>query len=332
MGQGPTARRATWHNVRQSATQSDARRTQLDTFPRGLISNYLFMMEIMDEDFDDWPGRPFDSREDALEYLQNRHIILAIMEVERDIREFDQSTAILTSRQDHHIDVNVNLELNGELEAMKPGMDEKTHDLVEHYSHFARKVKEDRVEEENIPQAALEYLRFSPTKAKFTAEELDHGRRTASEWAAARQKAADEKVLASYIPYKEEYLKLVSRVAEEARQKKDPFTEMIDNISEYRGLGLVYTGKDLTEMGFLSWAQLPPALRPTVEFPTIDLRGKATGRQFACPICSAPIHVRNPRIAGSVTCLNCQTEFDYEVSSSEKGILYSIANGKPFLR
>lgn len=264
--------------------------------------------------------------------LKQRRIILSIKKVNKELEDFDEVEEVLRGgARGRSADANTRLRLDRDLETMKPNLGDKTYGILKHLAHFAHKVKEEGISDENLPQAALEYQRSTPLNVEFTRAELRSEVLKASAEAAKSQKEVDDKELARYKPYMSMYFDLAYKVADEQSKKKDPVTEMIDNIGEYRSLGLVYIGKDLVEMGFFSWARLPPTLRTSVEFPEVDLV-KLAKKEPSCPICGAPIYIRDPRVPGKVMCLNCQMEFDYLVSSSEKGIRYSITNGKPFLR
>ena len=217
---------------------------------------------------------------------------------------------------------------------MKPRMAEKEYDEVRRLVRFARKVKTEEISDENLPQAALEYHIACPTKLQYTTEEVRVRTQTAWDGGVKFQKESDDKELSKYKPYVENYFKLAQKVLERARteEARDPLSEMIGNINEYRNAGLVYTWKDLADMGFLNWAQSSSWPTYPVESQDIDLVRTLRFTRFECPTCSAPIHVRDPYVSGKVMCFNCQTEFDYVVSESESGKRYRIANGKPFTR
>lgn len=270
--------------------------------------------------------------EDALRLLRQQRIILSIKKANKDLKEFDKAEAVLRGgAQGRPADANARLRLDRDLEAMKPNLGDKTYGILKHLAHFALKAKEEGISDENLPQAALEYQRSTPLNVEFTRAELRSEAQRASGEAAKNQKEIDDKELARYTPYMSKYFDLAYKVADEQSKKKDPLTEMIDNILEYRGVGLVYTGKDLVEMGFFSWSMAIPTLRTSVAFPEVDLV-KLAKKKPSCSTCGAPIYIRNPNVPAKVMCLNCQMEFDYLVSSGEKGNKYQITNGKPFLR
>jgi hypothetical protein len=267
--------------------------------------------------------------------IRRGRIALSLRKIEKDLMKFDKDAASLGyGRQDSSTNANIDLVVNRELEEMKLRMAEKDHDAVGHFVRFVRKVRTEGINDENLPQAALEYYVAHPIEIRYTTKEVREWTQDAWNKGVKFQKECDDKELAKYKPFVENYFKLAERVLERVRaeEARDPLQEMIDNINEYRNAGLVYTWKDLADMGFLNWAKRSSWPRYPVESQDINLVGILRGTRFGCPTCNAPIHVKDPYVTGKVMCFNCQTEFDYVVSESESGKVYRIANGKPFTR
>lgn len=270
--------------------------------------------------------------EDVLRFLRRQRIILALRKINKDVLEFDEAEkALRNGALGRQADANVRLRLDRDLETMKPSLGDKKHGIVIYLAHFGLKVKEERINDENLPQAALEYQRSTPLNVEFTRAELQREVLKASVEAAGNQKEIDDRELAEYTPFMKKYYDLAYKVADEQSKRKEPLKEMIDNILEYRGLGLVYTWKDLAETGFFSWLMADPELRQSVAFPEVDLV-KLAKRVPSCPTCAAPIYVKNPHVTCKVSCLNCQTEWDYLFTKGDNVSSYRITNGKPFLR
>lgn len=170
-------------------------------------------------------------------------MLLKLKRVDKDIEDFDKAKTVLENDpRERSTNKNINLKLDRDLLAMKPQLDEKTYDITEHYTHFARKVKEDKISDENLPQAAFEYQRSFPLKVKFTLNEMNLKCQQASDEARKDQKAIDDEVLA----------------------RREAEMHSIDGelkvIKKWEEAELVHTSKGLEKMGFPDWLiQRPPS-------------------------------------------------------------------------
>jgi hypothetical protein len=114
-----------------------------------------------------------DWTQKSLEWLRNLRIFLAIKKTDKEIDDLGKSEAVLRNGpRDSSEMANIRLKANRDLEAMKPNLDEKTYDLAEKYTLFGLVLKESGVTDENLGQAALEFIRSHPTKAKYSDGEL----------------------------------------------------------------------------------------------------------------------------------------------------------------
>ncbi|MGD0319344.1 MAG: hypothetical protein ABSB56_06600 [Nitrososphaerales archaeon] len=197
----------------------------------------------------------------VLKRIKRGKMLIALKKVYKELEDISKKTATSSNgTQDVSANTNANLTVARELEAMKPRLDDKTYDAVDHYTRFGRKIKEQNISDENMPQAALEYARTSPTKAKFTAADLELARAKAVGEGAKLQKEIDDKELAEYRPFVGFCEKLLDKVhAQQIEIRKQNSVEgMIENINNYREAGLVLIKKDLEEMGFFEWLMTHP--------------------------------------------------------------------------
>jgi hypothetical protein len=177
-----------------------------------------------------------DWTQKSLEQLRNLRIFLAIKKVDKEIRDLNESEAVLRNGPKNSVEMaNIRLKVNSDLEAMRQSLDEKTYDSVETYVQYALALKEAEVTDENVVQPALEFHRSHPAKVKYTDIELTQKVQRAAEEAEKRQKVLDDEVLRK-------------RIIEEHTLEKE-----LEVINKWRAAGLVFGGRDLEEMGFLTW-------------------------------------------------------------------------------
>ena len=177
-----------------------------------------------------------DWTQKSLEWLRNLRISLAIKKVDKEIRDLNENEAVLRNGPKNSFEMaNIRLKVNRDLEAMRQNLDEKTYDSVGNYVQYALTLKEAGVTDENVVQSALEFHRSHPAKVKYTDIELTQKVQRAAEEAEKRQKALDDEVLRK-------------RIIEEHTLEKE-----LEVINKWRAAGLVFGGRDLEEMGFLTW-------------------------------------------------------------------------------
>lgn len=214
--------------------------------------------------FDEIPFGSDAQRRKALDELHDKHIQVALKEIDIKLAKLDQAeAAILEGSQTQPIDPNTVLTVKRNLEAIKGKVQPLIYDSVEKIVLCDMVLGEPTIKPENKVQAALDYVRAHPSRYVHTAMEMVEGTAKASEEGkkegAKVQKVVDDAVLEQ---------KITELTSFDARLKV---------LQEWKDAGVPVGWGWLKEMGFmdfLAWkaAGSPRAPQARSSSPTIQNR------------------------------------------------------------